>query len=189
VSKKLQELSRALAKGNLKNKELVEFKSIFSQLSIAKNGVILKGKQMVKPETLVDQVVKLAHEGHQGPGKTKSLLRSRIWFPKIDAKVNEACENFKICAINAKKSPEPLKVSKFPSHPWEELCVDFHDLPNGQELLVLKDKASKMEVVEEVPSTAGPATISKLDDIFSLLGIPKKLTSDKVHPTVERPRI
>ena len=77
--------------------------------------------------------------------------------------------------LNAKTSPEPLKMSKFPSRPWKELCVDFHDLPNGRELLIFKDQASKMEVVEEVPSTAGPTTISKLDDNFSLLDIPKNI--------------
>ena len=78
---------------DLRDKELVEYKSIFSQLSIAKNGVILKGKHMVIPASLVDQVVKLAHEGHQRDNV--KIASRRKWFPKIDAK-DEACENCKI---------------------------------------------------------------------------------------------
>ena len=36
---------------------------------------------------LQKKVVDAAHEGHQGITKTKSFLRSRLWFPGMDAMV------------------------------------------------------------------------------------------------------
>ena len=37
------------------------------------------------PEVLQNCVVELAKEGHQGVVKTRSLLRSKVWFPRTDS--------------------------------------------------------------------------------------------------------
>ena len=58
-----------------------------SGLSIAK-GVILRGAKIVILKSLQNKVIKIAHEGHQGLTKTKQLLRSRVWFPKMDELVS-----------------------------------------------------------------------------------------------------
>ncbi|CAB4011829.1 Hypothetical predicted protein [Paramuricea clavata] len=53
------------------------------KLSITK-GVILRGNRIMTPKSLQNKVIKVAHEGHQGLVKDKQLLRSRVWFPKMD---------------------------------------------------------------------------------------------------------
>ncbi|KAK3726803.1 hypothetical protein QZH41_007213 [Actinostola sp. cb2023] len=48
------------------------------------SNILLRGTRIVIPETLQLRVVNLAHEGHQGIVKTKSLLREKVWFAGID---------------------------------------------------------------------------------------------------------
>jgi hypothetical protein len=53
-------------------------------------GIILRDHRIVVLTALRHEVVKIAHEGHQGVVKTKQLLREKVWFPGID-KLVESC--------------------------------------------------------------------------------------------------
>ena len=48
------------------------------------NCIILRATRIDVPEILQQRVIDLAHEGHQGIAKTKSLLREKVWFAGID---------------------------------------------------------------------------------------------------------
>ena len=47
--------------------------------------LVLRGDRIVIPQSLRRSVVESAHEGHQGIVKTKSRLRTKVWWPKMDA--------------------------------------------------------------------------------------------------------
>ena len=47
--------------------------------------LVLRGDRIVIPQSLREKVLKSAHEGHQGIVKTKSRLRTKVWWPKLDA--------------------------------------------------------------------------------------------------------
>ena len=47
----------------------------------------MKGEKIIIPEALEDDIVKIAHEGHMGIVKCKEFLRSKVWFPKMDKKI------------------------------------------------------------------------------------------------------
>ncbi len=51
------------------------------------NSVILRGNRIVISTSLQNRATVLAHEGHQGIVKTKKLLREKVWFPGIEARV------------------------------------------------------------------------------------------------------
>ena len=44
---------------------------------------------LVISTTLQERATQLAHVGHQGIEKTKSLLREKIWYPNVDKRVRE----------------------------------------------------------------------------------------------------
>ena len=52
--------------------------------------LVMRDYHIVIPSTLQKRVVELAHEGHQGMSKTKELIRTKVWFPGIDAAVEES---------------------------------------------------------------------------------------------------
>ena len=55
------------------------FFNIRNELTIAPNEkVLMRGTRIVMPTILQDRAVNLAHEGHQGITKTKSLLREKV---------------------------------------------------------------------------------------------------------------
>jgi len=49
--------------------DLVSFKSVFGELSVAKQ-LVLRGTRIVLPESLQPDVITLAHKGHQASTKT-----------------------------------------------------------------------------------------------------------------------
>lgn len=57
---------------------LRQFKQISSELTVSStDGIILGNTRIVIPSTLQNRVLQLAHEGHQGIVKTKTLLRKK----------------------------------------------------------------------------------------------------------------
>ena len=126
----------------------------------------------------------LAHEGHQGIVKTKKLLREKVWFPIIGARVKQLIGNCIACQANGLKNhSETLQMSILPPEPWHTVHVDFcGPFPTGEYLLVTIDAYSRFPEVEIVQSPAAKGTISKLDRIFATHGIPKILKSDNGPP-------
>ena len=169
-----------------KDKDIQPFIKCANELTINKSqNIILKGARIVIPKALQDTATKLAHVGHQGIEKTKSLLREKIWYPNIDAKVQEIVEKCVPCqAVGQKSPPEPMEITPTPDTPWSSLAMDFYGpIPNtGQYLLVLIDIYSKFPEIEIVNSTEAKACIPKLDKIFATYGIPAKLKSDNGPP-------
>ncbi len=53
---------------------------------------LLRGTRFVIPKTLQKRVLSLAHEGHQEIGTTKSRLRCKVWWLKIDSHAERLCK-------------------------------------------------------------------------------------------------
>ena len=54
---------------------LMEYYNVRDELTVTDDNILLRGKNVVIPVSLINQVVALAHEGHQRIVKTKELLR------------------------------------------------------------------------------------------------------------------
>ena len=86
--------------------------------------VILRGTRKAVPKKLQEPVVNLAHEGHQGVVKTKSLLREKVWFHGIDKMVEKKVQSCCACLIPTPESKrKPLLISPLPKVPWSEVTV------------------------------------------------------------------
>ena len=179
---KLQELIRRIrgSKFNLNKRKSTEYDHVFHELSVTNQNVIMKQRQIVVPESLRKRVVEIAHEGHQEVTKTKKLLRTKIWFPKLDSFVEKFIDECPACRINHPKTNyEPLKMSMMPNAPFEEVSVDFYGpTPSNTELLVLIDDYSRFVIVKELPNVKVDTVIPVIHEIVSTFGIPRILKSD-----------
>ena len=129
------------------------FRNVKDELCInAEQNLILKGTQLVIAAKLQHRIVQLAHEGHQGMSKTKSFIRSKVWFPYMDKAVEEEVSSCIPCQANTNRcTKQPLCMSELPRGPWLYLSVDFcGPLPTGEYLLVIVDEYSWYPVVEIV---------------------------------------
>ena len=85
--------------------------------------------------------------------------------------------------MNTKKNPEPLKMTKCTTKPWTNLAVDFFGpLPDGSEIMILKDTQSKMVVADEDKSTSSQNVLPVIESVISLMGIPGRIKSDNGPP-------
>ena len=163
------------------------YEQLFSELSVVsvdKGTVLLRGTQLCIPESLQQKVVNLAHEGHQGTTKCKSLLRESCWFPYMDRLVAETIKNCIPCqAFSPKTTPDPIKISKLPIQPFGEISVDFCGLfPSGEYYMVVIDDYSRFPIVEKLTSLSAQAVILRLENVFSIRGICSVCRTDNGPP-------
>lgn len=80
--------------------------------------LILRGTRILIPKPLRLQCISLAHEGHLGIVGTKQMLRSKVWWPKIDKDVENYVKSCHGCQITSTMpNPEPLEPTKLPDGP------------------------------------------------------------------------
>ena len=65
-------------------------------------GCILWGMTVVIPDKLQDRVLKELHDGHLGVIKMKALARSYVWWPNINAQLEELAKACSGCQENQK---------------------------------------------------------------------------------------
>ena len=75
-----------------------------NELSVEEN-CLFWGYRIVIPENLRGQLLDDFHASHQGIVRIKALARSYVWWPGIDADIENIVKSCKICVEN-KKSPE-----------------------------------------------------------------------------------
>ena len=73
-------------------------------------------------------------------------------------------------------------MSELPNEPWEEISIDFKELPTGEYLLVVIDDYSRYPVIEVVRSTSTTCIIPKLNTIFAAYGTPRVVRTDNGPP-------
>ena len=132
------------------------------------------------PQVLWKHVLKLAHEGHQGIVKTKCRLRSKVWWPKVDADADTLCKSCHGCqAVSEYSTPEPMAQAYPPSGPWQDCAADIlGPLPSGENLLVVVDYYSRYFEAVILRSTTSTKVIYSLQPIFARFGVPHTLKMD-----------
>ncbi|KAK3088256.1 hypothetical protein FSP39_016655 [Pinctada imbricata] len=176
---------RDISDSNVDIEELTALRSIRDELTVFADNVLLRGHRIVLPQSLRDAAISIAHEGHQGVGKTKAFLRSKVWFPGLDSRVDRKLKDCVACQVLTpeRTTVEPLKMSELPSGPWENLSMDFcGPLPSSEYLLVVVDEYTRYPVVEIVKSVSSNTTIPIIDKVFSQFGIPKIVKTDNGSP-------
>ena len=104
----LQQLKDDITKIKFCRNSLTKYKQVFDECTYI-NGVIMRGTQIIIPESLQAEVIGLAHEGHIGTTKTLSLLRQTCWFPQM-SKLNEYVQTCLPCSAAIPfMHPESLK--------------------------------------------------------------------------------
>ena len=80
--------------------------------------LVMRGTRIVIPQSLRSEVLRLAHEGHQGIMKMKTHLRSKVWWPKIDSDAKKVCRSCPRCQVVGEFCPpEPMQRVEPPSGP------------------------------------------------------------------------
>ena len=143
--------------------------------------LVLGGDRIVIPQILRKVVLELNHEGHQGVVKTKSRLRTNVWWSKMDGDVERMCRSCHGCQVTEQYSPpETMQKTESPTGRWQNAVADLMGpMPGGNNLLVVVDYYSRSFEVVVMKSTTTPGIIAALTDIFARFGFPNTLKTDK----------
>ena len=151
-----QKLVVAIRQGRRdQDQELRPYRNVWGELGLI-DGLVCRGDRIVTPDAEVardggsirDWVVELGHDGHPGITVAKRLLRTRLWFPDMDAKVERRVGGCLECQAGTKVSRrDPLKPMPPPEEPWQELAADhWGPTRDGKYLLVVVDRLTRYPV-------------------------------------------
>ena len=91
----------------------VEYRPYFNrknELTVAQ-GCVMWGNRVIIPEKLREKILEELHGSHLGMVKMKSLARSYVWWPKLDAEIKtmiKSCTSS--LTYNAMPKPAPIKA-------------------------------------------------------------------------------
>ena len=148
--------------------------------------------QLVVPRLYRTTVMKFAHEcifaGHMGRRKTADRLLADFYWPGIYGDVANFCRSCEICQKTTPKGmtpKHPLGVMPLISTPFERVAIDLVGpiSPPTEEghryIITLMDYATRYPEAIPLKRADTPVVAEALLDMFSRLGIPAEVLSDK----------
>lgn len=158
--------------------ELKPFTVRKDELSI-QDGCLLWGRRVVVPPQVREEVMLELHEAHPGMARMKSLARQYVWWPGIDADLEQKVKTCKVCqSTRNSPAPAPLHPWEWPRQPWSRVHADYAGPFMGQMFLLLVDAHTKWMDIHIVPSATSQLTIEKMRKTFATLGLPEMLVTD-----------
>ena len=173
----LKKVKMMLLDDNYNDEDVKEYCKVKNELSVLTDGLVLYGNKIIIPQSLQEDIVKIAHLGHQGREKTKLLLNEYTWFPFMNRKVDEVIKKCHVCNCNTeKKHFEPFKMSSLPNGAWEEIATDFHGpVPSGEYIMVTIDEFSRFPIIKIIKSNDADTVIRNWTETFQVFGNPNDL--------------
>ena len=151
------------------------------------DGILLKRSKVVIPEKLQKLVIDELHgQYHQGIENTTILIRSRFWWKRMVAQIEEAVKDCQSCAsCKPQKSPKAEMVinDKIPES-RESISMDIGSMPLTPRgmccFLLMVDLATKFASVAVLSNQQAYTLKNALwDKWFSIFGLPNQLRSDQ----------
>ena len=140
--------------------------------------VLLYRDRVVIPASLQRRILKDFHIGHPGITRTKSLMRSYVFWKNLDKDIENMIRSCTGCALAA-KSP-PIKFSPWPKTdlPWTRIHVDFAGPLDGCYYLIVVDSYSKWPEVFKCKNPNSEVAIRALHELFARFGVVDCIVSD-----------
>ena len=142
------------------------------------DGIILKGKCIIIPNSLKEQVLNQLHTNHMGIQKTKLLAHECVYWPNINADIKKYIKQCVTCLQFQQTQPQERMIHHdTPLLPWEVVGADvFHY--NNKNYLCIVDYNSKFPIVKRLDGLPADNPTNAVKTIFVEYGIPHKLMSD-----------
>jgi len=176
----------------VKNNEISKF--------VLKGGLLYRqvttGKrqrdQLVVPQTCRQAILELAHSGimggHLGISKTKDRILAHFFWPGVTVAVTRYCRSCDVCQRTVDKG----RVSKFKlgdmpliGEPFSRMAVDLvgplepRSSNGSRYILTAVDYATRYPEAVALPNIDTPTVAEALVTIFSRVGVPREILSDR----------
>ena len=153
-----------------------QFWKVASQLSV-EDGLLMRGSRLVIPLPLQSDILGRLHEGHQGIVKCRERARESVWWPGLNAQLENLVFNCPVCQKQQVQRPEPLHPTPFPQRPWERLGADLFDW-KGSKYLLLVDYFSRFIEIAKLSGESCAEVVKHMKSIMARHGVPAVVVSD-----------
>ena len=142
------------------------------------NGLILRGSQIVIPNTMRRSMLEKLHEGHLGIVKCKRRARNSCFWPNMNHHIENMIKGCHECSkYQPSKETETLQPHEVPVKPWQKIGTDLMR-QGGKDYLIVTDYYSYYPEVYELKRTNALNVIHATKEAFSRHGIPEVVISD-----------
>ena len=163
------------------DEDLKPYHRRYLQLSV-ENGCVLWGVRVVVPPSLRERILTLLHETHPGVTRMSALARGYVWYPNLDADLEQLVRDCAVCRTLQVDIPhEQLVPWSWPTRRWQRVFTDFADY-QGSNLLLGQDGHSKWPEVQIIADKTAHTTIEVLRSWFARWGLPEELVCDNGPP-------
>ncbi|KAI8511855.1 hypothetical protein Bbelb_109550 [Branchiostoma belcheri] len=142
------------------------------------DDVIFKGQKILVPRSMRKEMLDILHEGHLGQEKTKARARDILFWPGLNAQIDERIQRCAVCQEHRSSNvKEPMTPHPVPQRPWQKVATDlFHW--DGKDFILIVDYYSKYIEFHKLERTRSTDVIIKLKKTFATHGIPEEVISD-----------
>ena len=164
---------------NIKQKITAKNEKVPEVFSLCDN-VLLYSERVVIPKNLHNRILRDFHTGHPGINRRKSLMRSYIYWPKMDYDITDMIEKCKGRALAAKGPTTTTTFKPWPKteQPWSRIHVDFAGPLEDFYYLIVVDSYSKWSEVLRYRRPDTGTTIGFLHKLFARFGVVDCVVSD-----------
>ena len=141
-------------------------------------GIIFKGRQVIIPKSMQEDILEQLHQGHQGIEKTRKLARDTVYWININRQIDLLCKACEACQqLQQTNMREPLITHKIPAKPWQYISSDMFEC-EGKSFLITVDRYSKYPLVDVMTRTTSYEVAEKIKFYCSLFGRPDEIMTD-----------
>ena len=152
---------------NIKQKITAKNEEVSEVFSLCDN-VLLYSERVVIPKKLQNRILRDFHTGHPGINRMKSLMRSYVYWPKMDNDIRDMIEKCKGCALAAKAPPLLSNLGQKQNNLGLE---DFY-------YLIVVDSYSKWPEVLRCRRPTTGITIGFLHELFARFSVVDCVVND-----------
>ena len=130
------------------------------------DGVVMKGRCIIIPAVLKQQVLDQLHLNHMGIKKTKLLMHESVYWVDINTDIDKHIKSCNRCLEFQQTQPkEKIVHHNIPFRPWEVLGADvFHF--NNKNYLCIVDYHSKFPVIKRMEGLSTECLITTIKRIY-----------------------
>lgn len=151
------------------------------------HGLLLKGKQIIIPFEMRQEMLTRVHEGHLGIEMSKQRARENIFWPGMYKDIEKLISQCGTCLRYRKvQQKEPILCHQVPDRPFQKVAADLFNF-GGESYLLVVDYTTKFFEIALLNDTTSPTVISHMKAIFARHGIPLELITDNGPQFVAKP--
>ena len=143
------------------------------------DDLLVYGCRLFIPVTFRSTVLSLLHEAHQGITRSQDRARLTLYWPGIDADIQQTVEGCKLCQDHLPSHPrEPIISKPRPQRPFQEVAMDFAYFAGHNFLITVDCCTDWPEIIQMGKYMTAKKTIEAIRKLFCRTAAPDVLWSD-----------